>query len=133
MLGNLIIDNPPRAQDPFCSDPAQSHFLGFQLVRQTPDRSIPPWASKRILASRGNYVDGLAAERYCMRDGGSAVRAFGEYRFDAVGAGRVQLDEAPCESARAARVLAAGKLHADDTPFKVLAPGTGSTEKGRLG
>jgi hypothetical protein len=50
-----------------------------------------------ILASRGNYVDGLAAERYCMSDGGSAVRAFGEYRFDAVGAGRVQLDEAPCE------------------------------------
>lgn len=29
-------------------------------------------------------------------------------------------------------VLSAGKLHADDTPFKVLAPGSGSTKKGRL-
>jgi transposase len=29
-------------------------------------------------------------------------------------------------------VLSAGKLHADDTPFKVLAPNTGSTKKGRL-
>jgi hypothetical protein len=29
-------------------------------------------------------------------------------------------------------VLSAGKLHADDTPFKVLAPKTGSTKKGRL-
>jgi transposase len=29
-------------------------------------------------------------------------------------------------------VLSAGKLHADDTPFKVLAPKSGSTKKGRL-
>lgn len=29
-------------------------------------------------------------------------------------------------------VLSAGKLHADDTPFKVLQPGSGSTKKGRL-
>jgi transposase len=28
--------------------------------------------------------------------------------------------------------LSAGKLHADDTPFKVLAPGTGNTKRGRL-
>jgi len=39
----------------------------------------------------------------------------------------------PLVKALARHVLAAGKLHADDTPFKVLAPGTGSTEKGRLG
>jgi transposase len=29
-------------------------------------------------------------------------------------------------------VLSAGKLHADDTPFKVLQPGSGSAKKGRL-
>jgi transposase len=38
----------------------------------------------------------------------------------------------PLVEALARHVLAAGKLHADDTPFKVLAPGTGSTKKGRL-
>jgi transposase len=38
----------------------------------------------------------------------------------------------PLVEALAQYVLAAGKLHADDTPFKVLAPGTGSTKKGRL-
>jgi hypothetical protein len=29
-------------------------------------------------------------------------------------------------------VMAAEKLHADDTPFPVLAPGTGTTKTGRL-
>jgi transposase len=39
----------------------------------------------------------------------------------------------PLVKALARHVLAAGKLHAEDTPFfKVLAPGTGSTKKGRL-
>lgn len=38
----------------------------------------------------------------------------------------------PLVEALAQYVLAGGKLHADDTPFKVLAPGTGSTKKGHL-
>jgi transposase len=38
----------------------------------------------------------------------------------------------PLVEALAQHALAAGKLHADDTPFKVLAPGTGRTKKGRL-
>ena len=68
-----------------------------------------------------------------MKDGGSAVRAFGEYRIDAVGEGRVQLDEAPCEGARAARARGRETPRGRHPPFfKVLAPGTGSTKKGRL-
>jgi len=38
----------------------------------------------------------------------------------------------PLVNALAEYVLSAGKLNADDTPFKVLAPGTGCTKKGRL-
>jgi transposase len=38
----------------------------------------------------------------------------------------------PLVNALAEYVLSAKKLHADDTPFKVLAPGTGCTKKGRL-
>jgi transposase len=38
----------------------------------------------------------------------------------------------PLVAALADYVLSAKKLHADDTPFKVLAPGTGSTKTGRL-
>jgi hypothetical protein len=57
LLGNLIIDNSPRAQDPFCSDPAQSHFLRFQLVRQMPGRS----GSFRGYAPTGKAVQWLGA------------------------------------------------------------------------
>lgn len=39
---------------------------------------------------------------------------------------------APLINALGEYVLSAGKLHADDTPFKVLSPGSGSTKKGRL-
>jgi transposase len=38
----------------------------------------------------------------------------------------------PLVAAIAAHVLAADKLHGDDTPVKVLAPGTGKTKTGRL-
>ncbi len=38
----------------------------------------------------------------------------------------------PLVNALAEYVLSAKKLNADDTPFKVLAPGTGCTKKGRL-
>lgn len=38
----------------------------------------------------------------------------------------------PLVEALAAHVLAASKLHADDTPVPVLAPGTGKTKTGRL-
>jgi hypothetical protein len=38
----------------------------------------------------------------------------------------------PLVNALAEYVLSAGKLNADDRPFKVLAPGTGCTKKGRL-
>ena len=38
----------------------------------------------------------------------------------------------PLVAALAKHVLAAPNIHADDTPIKVLAPGTGKTKKGRL-
>jgi transposase len=38
----------------------------------------------------------------------------------------------PLVDALAREVMAAGKLHADDTPVPVLAPGTGKTKTGRL-
>src|SRR5437660_559771 len=39
---------------------------------------------------------------------------------------------APLVEAIAAHVMAAEKVHADDTPVPVLAPGTGKTKTGRL-
>src|SRR5262249_26270801 len=46
--------------------------------------------------------------------------------------GKVTALAAPLVEAAAAHVMAAAKLHADDTPVPVLAPGTGKTQSGRL-
>jgi transposase len=46
--------------------------------------------------------------------------------------GRAAFELRPLVAAIAAHVLAAGKIHGDDTPVPVLAPGTGKTATGRL-
>ena len=46
--------------------------------------------------------------------------------------GKVTALAAPLVEAAADHVMTAEKLHADDTPVPVLAPGTGKTKTGRL-
>jgi transposase len=46
--------------------------------------------------------------------------------------GRAAFELASLVEAIGAHVMAAGKVHGDDTPVKVLAPGTGKTRTGRL-
>jgi transposase len=46
--------------------------------------------------------------------------------------GRIAFELRPLVAAVGAHVLAAAKVHGDDTPVKVLAPGTGKTATGRL-
>jgi len=46
--------------------------------------------------------------------------------------GRAAFELRPLIAAIGAHVLAAAKIHGDDTPVPVLAPGTGKTAIGRL-
>jgi hypothetical protein len=81
-----------------------------------------------ILVSK--YCDHLPLYRQSgiyARDGVDLDRA-----IMAAWVGKVTALAAPLVEAAAAHVMAAAKLHADDTPVPVLAPGTGKTKTGRL-
>src|SRR6266699_2653570 len=81
-----------------------------------------------ILVSK--YCDHLPLYRQSgiyARDGVNLDRA-----IMAAWVGKVTALAAPLVEAAAAHVMAAAKLHADDTPVPVLAPGTGKTKTGRL-
>ena len=84
----------------------------------------------RIVRSAAYYADHLPLYRQSQiyaRDGVELERAT---MAEWVGAAEGLID--PLTEALARYVLAAQKLHADDTPIPVLAPGTGKTKTGRL-
>ncbi len=85
-------------------------LLAHVLVSKYCDH-LPYYRQSEIYAR-----DGVQIERSTLADWGGAAGALIEPLFDALGD----------------YVLSAHKLHADDTPIRVLAPGTGKTRTGRL-
>lgn len=76
------------------------------------------------------YADHLPLYRQCEIYGREGVELERSTLADWVGGTSELLD--PLVEALRRYVMAAGKLHADDTPVPVLAPGNGKTKTGRL-
>jgi len=103
---------------------AQSPMPTLPIERGLPGAGL----LAHILVSK--YCDHLPLYRQSgiyARDGVDLDRA-----IMAAWVGKVTALAAPLVEAAAAHVMAAAKLHADDTPVPVLAPGTGKTKTGRL-
>jgi transposase len=106
-----------------------------ETMAQSPMPSLP--------IERGQAGPGLLAHilvgKYCdhlplYRQSGIYTRAGVELDRATMAAwvGKVTALAAPLVEAVAGHVMAAEKLHVDDTPVPVLAPGTGTTKTGRL-
>jgi transposase len=107
-----------------CESMAQSPMPTLPIERGLPGAGL----LAHILVSK--YCDHLPLYRQSgiyARDGVDLDRA-----IMAAWVGKVTALAAPLVEAAAAHVMAAAKLHADDTPVPVLAPGTGKTKTGRL-
>lgn len=107
-----------------CESMAQSPMPTLPIERGLPGAGL----LAHILISK--YCDHLPLYRQSgiyARDGVDLDRA-----IMAAWVGKITALAAPLVEAAAAHVMAAAKLHADDTPVPVLAPGTGKTKTGRL-
>jgi len=107
-----------------CESMAQSPMPTLPIERGLPGAGL----LAHILVSK--YCDHLPLYRQSgiyAREGVDLDRA-----IMAAWVGKVTALAAPLVEAAAAHVMAAAKLHADDTPVPVLAPGTGKTKTGRL-
>src|SRR5262245_22917331 len=107
-----------------CESMAQSPMPTLPIERGLPGAGL----LAHILVSK--YCDRLPLYRQpgiYARDGVDLDRA-----IMAAWVGKVTALAAPLVEAAAAHVMAAAKLHADDTPVPVLAPGTGKTKTGPL-
>jgi transposase len=87
-----------------------------------------PGLLAHVLVSK--YADHLPLYRQCEIYERAGVELERSTLADWVGATSALLD--PLVEALRRYVLSGGKLHADDTPVPVLAPGTGKTKTGRL-
>jgi transposase len=107
-----------------CESMVQSPMPSLPIERGLPG----PGLLAHILVSK--YCDHQPLYRQSgiyARDGVDLDRA-----IMAAWVGKVTALAAPLVEAAANHVMAADKLHADDTPVPVLAPGTGKTKTGRL-
>jgi transposase len=107
-----------------CESMAQSPMPSLPIERGQPG----PGLLAHILVSK--YCDHQPLYRQSgiyAREGVELDRA-----IMAAWVGKVTALAAPLVEATADHVMAAAKLHADDTPVPVLAPGTGKTKTGRL-
>jgi transposase len=108
---------------------------GCEAIHQAPPPDLPiergrpgPGLLAHVLVSK--YCDHLPLYRQSeiyAREGVDLGRS-----TMAGWVGRAAWELRPLVEAIGAHVLAAAKLHGDDTPVKVLAPGTGKTATGRL-
>ena len=87
-----------------------------------------PGLLAHVLISK--YADHLPLYRQCEIYARQGVELERSTLADWVGGSSALLD--PLVEALRRYVMAAGKLHADDTPVPVLAPGNGKTKTGRL-
>jgi transposase len=106
-----------------------------QRIVQAPAPSRPiarglagPGLLAHVLISK--YADHLPLYRQCEIYARQGVELERSTLADWVGGSSELLD--PLVEALRRYVMAAGKLHADDTPVPVLAPGNGKTKTGRL-
>src|SRR5262249_59295231 len=95
----------------------------FQVMRQE-----GPGLRAHVLVSK--YADHLPLYRQCEIYERQGIELERSTLADWVGGTSALLD--PLVEALRRYVMAAGKLHADDTRVPVLAPGTGKTKTGRL-
>ena len=106
-----------------------------ETIRQAPPPSLPierglpgPGLLAHVLISK--YCDHLPLYRQSEIYGREGVDL---HRSTLAGwVGRAAFELQPLVAAIAAHVLSADKIHGDDTPVPVLAPGTGKTATGRL-
>jgi len=108
---------------------------GCEAIRRAPAPDLPiergrpgPGLLAHVLI--GKYCDHLPLYRQSeiyAREGLEVSRS-----TMAGWVGRAAFELAPLVEAIGAHVMGAGKVHGDDTPVRVLAPGTGKTRTGRL-
>src|SRR5213080_1943015 len=104
------IHQAPAPERPIAKGLASPGLLAHVLVSKYCDH-LPLYRQSQIYAR-----DGIELDRSTLAEWVGAASALMQPLIDALGA----------------YVLAAEKLHADDTPVPVLAPGTGKTKQGRL-
>ena len=120
------------------SDPAGAVEAGLRLLRRIVQAEAPSRPIERGVAGPGllahvlvsKYCDHLPLYRQSEIYAREGVELDRSTLADWVG-GTSRLVEPLVEALRR-HVMAGGKLHADDTPVPVLAPGLGKTKTGRL-
>jgi transposase len=138
-LGEDVSENPGARAGTFQSDPSGSAEAGLRGLRQDrASRSAEPshrgrygWAG--TVGSRpGLQIWRPSAVVSTTRDLCSGRSGARERSTMASWVGGVSRLLEPSVEALRRYVMAAQKLHADDTPVPVLAPGNGKTQTGRL-
>ncbi|SMC31181.1 IS66 family transposase [Polynucleobacter kasalickyi] len=114
----------PKLSCTCCDRMAQAPAPSRPIARS----SFGPGLMSHVIISK--YMDHLPIYRQCQQALREGIELSESTLGDVVG-GVHQLLRPLIESLRR-YVFAAGKLHADDTPINVLAPGNGKTKQGRL-